>query len=327
MKNYQLDILWEIPLAFLSFLFYKIMKWAIGNLFTLYLSLNKEKAYQWRVLSQDIIDSTLVLPVLMTKGPRWNTHAIIGTLGPFKVKESMTFDREIVDNSAKSWIMVIYSFPSYKTIANITSSNSSSEKWQSVQLEPGRYTIGLRYYNRAETINLPTIKVDEKQLVKSQTIPADINDFYKNLIERKNWFYLALHYYIYTILRLRKWLPESFVKKEYLPVGAPDTDFFYGNLGRGKSLQVELSESILTNYDTYLTLYDRSSLPVFSSEIQQQTQTTEPIENNGFYLIRVRQKSPRSEKLECQTSEKDTSTEQILIREATEKQDAPLSLK
>ena len=62
-------LMWEIPLALLSLLFNKVMKFAIGNLFTVYLALNKKKASQWRVLSEKMINAPLILPVLMTKGP------------------------------------------------------------------------------------------------------------------------------------------------------------------------------------------------------------------------------------------------------------------
>ena len=82
-------------------------------------SVNKKKASQWRVLSQKMIDAPLILPVLMTKGPRWNTHAVIGTLGPFKVAEAIAINVATANKSSGSWIAVVYSFPSYKTITSI----------------------------------------------------------------------------------------------------------------------------------------------------------------------------------------------------------------
>ncbi|MGK7875131.1 MAG: DUF6208 family protein [Xenococcaceae cyanobacterium] len=315
MKNNNWSLLWEIPLAFLSFLFYKAMKFVIGNLFTVYLTLNKEKASQWRVLSAETLKSPLTLPVLMTKGPRWNTHAIIGTLGPFAVKQSIALDVESANNSAKSWIAVVYSFPDYKTIASIESGKSEFEdRWASLQLQPGKYTLGLRYYNWSEQVDLPAVKVDGGEFVNSQAVPSDINEFYRDLIQCKNWFYLGLHYYIFTLLRLRKWLPESLIQSEYLPVGAPDTKFFYGYLKRGQSLQVEVHSLIITNYDIYLTVYDRSSLPISWCQIKEEKQITQAIENNGFYLIRIRQKSPLPKNLvsdlplECQLNNEDNLT-------------------
>ena len=216
--------LFEIPLALLSFIFYKIMKFLIGIVFTIYLAVNKEKASQWRFFSQKMIAAPLILPVLMTKGPRWNTHAVIGTLGPFLVEKEFALDLESANNSAGSWIAVVYSFPGYKTITSLESNKIKTQgKWYSVSLKPGKYTLAIRYYNRAEKLQLPAIKVDGKNFVDSQLMPSDVNSFYRDLINSKNWFYSSLHYYIFTILKLRNTLPESFIRGEYLLVGAPDT--------------------------------------------------------------------------------------------------------
>jgi Family of unknown function (DUF6208) len=293
-NNDRFSLAWEIPLAFLSFLFYKVMKLAIGNLFKIYLSLDRQKNRQWRILSAETLKNPITLPVLMTKGPRWNTHAIIGTVGPFVVKQTLAIDKKLANSSANSWIIVAYSFPDYQTIASISSDTSVSEsdqQWTEIALPSGKYTLGLRYYNSSPEVNLPAVKVDGIQIINSQPCPANVNEFYPDLIKRKNWFYLSLHYYIFTLLRLRKWFPESFVRGEYLPVGAPETDFFYGELKQGTSLQLELNPTILYNNEVYLTLYNRSSLPVSWFQLEQETLTTEPIKNNGFYLIRVRQKS------------------------------------
>ncbi len=295
MKRHQLSLLGEIPLAILSFFFYKLMKFVIGNLYIIYLYFNQEKARQWRVLSAETLKTPLSLPVLMTKGPRWNTHAIIGTLGPFSVNSSISLDRESADMSAKSWFAVVYSFPDYQTIGNISSDSSKPEdQWSSLSLKPGKYTLGLRYYKWSEKVCFPSVKVDEVKIVNSQECPTDVNNFYHSLINRKNWFYSSLHYYIFTLLQWQKWFPQSLVRREYLPVGAPDTEFFYGALPRGEILQVEVSPVVLACHDVYLTLYDRSSFPVSWWQQQTETHKTAPIASNGFYLIRVRKKSSSS---------------------------------
>ncbi|WP_254658119.1 DUF6208 family protein [Pleurocapsa sp. PCC 7327] len=289
--NNRFSLIGEIPLAILSLFFYKAMKFIVGNLYTFYLTVDKKKTFQWRVLSAENLKSSLSLPVLMTKGPRWNTHAIIGTLGPFSVKESIALDTESAKNSAGSWIAVIYSFPSYQTITSLESDRlNSQDKWETLKLKPGKYSIGLRYYQWRDRVNLPAVTIDGVEFVSSCPVPSDTNNFYYDLIKHKNWFYLALHYYIFTILRLRKYLPESFVRNEYLPVGAPDTQFVYGYLMRGQSLQIESNSSLVKNYNIYLTLYDRSSLPLFWSKIESEKFLTQPIENHGFYLIRLRSK-------------------------------------
>ena len=291
----KIFLLWEISLALLSFVFYKVMKFTIGNLFTIYLAINRKKARQWRVLSQKMIEAPLVLPVLMTKGPRWNTHAIIGTLGPFSVKETIAIDIETANNSSRSWIAVVYSFPGYKTVASIESEQiNQGDRWYKVKLSPGKYSLGVRYYNRADTINYPAVKVDDKVYVESDNVPNNINDYYYNLIEAKNWFYSSLHYYIFTILKLRRYLPESFVRKEYLPVGAPATHFVYNYLDSQQALQIEIEPQIIEQFDIYFTLYDRSSLPLTWCIITNTEYALSPQDTQGYFLLRIRPKPEHS---------------------------------
>lgn len=281
----------EIPLAILSFVFYKVMKLAIGILFTIYLAVNKEKASQWRFFSAKMIAAPLILPVLMTKGPRWNTHAVIGTLGPFKVRESFSLDIESANSSAGSWIAVVYNFPSYETITSIESNKiENQDKWYEVQLKPGKYTIAIRYYNRSENLQLPALKVDGIDFVSPQIMPANVNDFYYDLIKAKNWFYSSLHYYIFTIIRLRNILPESFIRQEYLPVGAPDTFFAYNFLLQGQELSLEIASEIVDSCNIYFTLYDRSSLPLSWARIDSSMYALEAPQSNGYYLLRIRPK-------------------------------------
>ncbi|MEM8829108.1 MAG: DUF6208 family protein [Cyanobacteria bacterium P01_G01_bin.19] len=291
----KISLLWEIPLAIASFVFYKIMKFVIGNLFTVYLMVDKQKALQWRVLSQKTINAPLVLPVLMTKGPRWNTHAIIGTLGPFAVNEAIEIDIATANQSSRSWIAVVYSFPGYKTITSIESEKIAEIPWYEIKLPAGKYSLGVRYYNRSETIKYPAIKVDGKPYVDTYNVPNNINDYYYNLIDSKNWFYSSLHYYIFTILKLRKYLPESFVRREYLPVGAPATHFEYNYLESQQGLKIKLKPEIVEQFDTYFTLYDRSSLPWSWCIITEAEYFLLPQDNKGYFLLRVRPKPEYSE--------------------------------
>jgi hypothetical protein len=296
----KIFLVWEIVLALLSFLFYKVMKFIIGNIFTIYLILNKKQASQWRVLSQKTINAPLILPVLMTKGPRWNTHAVIGTLGPFTVKESIEINIETANNSARSWIAVVYSFPGYKTITNLESeqskqdSSSKDNSWQTIKLSPGKYSLGVRFYNRRDNITYPAVKVDGQLYVESYSVPNNINDYYYDLINAKNWFYSSLHYYIFTILKLRNYLPESFVRREYLPVGAPATHFAYNYLESQQALQINCSPEIIEQFDIYFTFYDRSSLPLTWCIIDNPDYQLSPQTNQGYFLLRIRPKPEHS---------------------------------
>lgn len=297
MKQKNLAFIWQIPLALLSFIFAKINKFFIGNLYTIYLTFNKKKANQWRVIDHNLVASALNMAVLMTKAPRWNTHAIIGTLGPFSVQKSLSIDLNSTNKSAKSWIVILYSFPNYKTITSLRSNQvNSQDNWQSLELKPGKYTIGLRYYNYYDQLVLPAIKVDNQELTSSLEIPNNSNDFYQELINKKNLYFLFIHYYIYVIFRFRKYLPESFVKREFLPVGATDTKFFYDYLDKNEYLELETDQSTLNKYDIYVTLYERCSLPVDSFQLNKIKQKSSTLSNKGYYLIRIRTEDKSSDK-------------------------------
>ncbi|MBF2058386.1 MAG: hypothetical protein IGQ45_14525 [Cyanobacterium sp. T60_A2020_053] len=283
----------EIFFALLSFVFNKLNKFVIGNLYTFYLTFNKKKANQWRVIDNKLIDSWLNLAVLMTKAPRWNTHAIIGTLGPFSVENNLSLDIISANNSAQSWIAIFYSFPGYKTITTIESSQvDNSTEWHSISLAKGKYTIGLRYYQYGNNLTLPSIKIDNILVTNKTNIDANSNDFYKSLINKKNSYFLALHYYIYVIFKLQKFLPSSFVKNEFLPVGATDTKFFYDYLDQGDILEIEVDENSLRLYDIYINLYDICSLPLDYCKLDQSTIKMSFFSQRGYYLIRVKEKEP-----------------------------------
>ena len=311
-------LLWEIPLAILSFVFNKIVKLAIGILFTVYLALNKSKAKQWRVLSEKMINAPLILPVMMTKGPRWNTHAIIGTLGPFEVEQAIAINAAIANKSARSWIAVVYSFPRYRTVTSLESEQiDPNSDWQTIELPAGKYSLGVRYYNRSEEINYPEIKIDDRPFVKAYNVPQDINSYYHNLIEKKNWFYSSLHYYIYTILKLRNYLPADFVRREYLPMGATHTHFAYNYLDPKQTLNITTEPEIIEQFDIYFTLYDRSSLPLTWCIITDPMYTLPPQDTKGYFLLRIRPKPEFAEtpiKVSSEISAIDSSNQLVTIK-------------
>ena len=295
----SLKLLWQIPLACLSFIFYKIMRLIIGNAYRIYLSIASQKKFQWRVLSSEILKNPISLPVIMTKGPRWNTHAIVATAGPFRVQEFLSVNDLQVRNSAQSWTVVVYSYPGYKTIANLGSLSSENEKaWNSIKLNQGQYTLVLRYYDWSKKPELPSIKVDNKEVIPASSISPKINDFLRDLIKVKNWFYLWLHYYVFILLQFEDWLPQSFVKQEFLPVGDRDNQFQYGYIKKGECLQIQCPQKLLQEADIYLTLYNRSSFPTIWHQIKELKESTKPSQVDGFYLLRIRQKVLKSKEMQ-----------------------------
>lgn len=310
-QSLRLGAILDLAIAVPSFLAFKLTKLVIGLLYSIYLGGNRKLACQWRSLSADTLRSPLSLPVLMTKGPRWNTHAVIGTVGPFRVEQSLALDAEAIARSAGSWTAAIYSYPLYRTVANLGSleqiqahasdadangshDGSSSSPWHSIELPPGRYSIGLRYYQCADSMSFPTVRVDGAELIPSQGVSARVNDFYASLAQRSHWGYRFLHSYVFTVLTWRHWLPEEFVRREFLPVGAPETEFFYGAIHQGDRLSLSLAPPLVEQFDVYLTVYNRASFPLFWHKIERETYRSDPTPVDGFYLFRVRPKTPEA---------------------------------
>lgn len=281
----------EIPLALFSFGFYKVNKFIIGNLYTLYLALNKKNAKQWRIIGAESLQKFLSLPVLMTKAPRWNTHAIIGTLGPLTVEKELTIDLDMIRCSTESWVGCIYDFPGYRTVLNFTPlTDDARQKELNITLPKGKYTVGLRYYHPKEKPQFPTVKTDLDLTVSPCAVSPQNNDFYQTLAQKTNFYFQLLHYYIFTLFKFRDRLPAALVKREFLPVGATDTQFFYGALDPHESLGIDIAAPRQQAFDFYLTFYNRASFPVRWQKVAE-NMTCAPLGEQGYYLIRMRPRS------------------------------------
>lgn len=242
---------------------------------------------RWRFMSE-AIDQPLALPYIMVTGPRWNPHALIANVGPLQVTDSFRVQTETAFRSAQMWTLVIYSASDFRTVTAIDSSHVvRDEAWCEHTLPPGRYSGILRYYEWSASPKLPAIEIDGAQSIPERTVPANENDYLSRLCNKNGAFYTALHYYALEMLRLRHYLPESFVRREYLPVGNPETAFRYGHLQRGQCIEITSSQGIPEGQYLYLTIYNRSSFPVTWAAVQSLPYHTQPAEATGSYLLRL----------------------------------------
>ncbi|MBE9128141.1 MULTISPECIES: DUF6208 family protein [unclassified Coleofasciculus] len=295
--NSFFEILWEIPLAVLSLLFSRLLRFVMQSLSSFYLSSNPQQTPQWQLVSADFLAKPIKLLWAMSRA-RWNLHAIVAIVGPLEVKESISLDIQAAHKSAPSWTVVIYTPPNFKTITSISSLTiSPSTSWETIKLQPGKYLLGLRYYHWSETVEFPTVKVDGVKIVEPQTIPAppDINKFYHTLIQRKNFIHVCLNYYVFPLLRFKGWLPQSFVKNVFLPVPNPETKFYYGALIAGESLEFQLEETLLKTHDIYFSLYSRECFPLDWYPIVEPKKATAPTPEKCFYIVRIHPKFSREE--------------------------------
>jgi hypothetical protein len=235
----------------------------------------------------------LALPVIMTEGPRWNTHALIGRIGPLIVQHSLEVQTSLADASAHAWSIVVYSFPNHQTVASLQRGDGpAGADGASLSLSKGRYCLILRYYEPLPAAKLPAVTVDGRPHVPSLSVPQNTNEFYRSLSSRRSLFYVILHYHAFVMLKYRRWLPRSLVERMYLPVGNPETHFRYGALAKSDGLRVSIAKDCLDAYDVYVTVYDLASFPLFWERLDGGRCEQTPFGQRCTFLIRLHPKSP-----------------------------------
>ncbi|NET35006.1 MAG: hypothetical protein F6K19_23760 [Cyanothece sp. SIO1E1] len=259
-----------------------------------------QQQLEWQLVSAAFLAKPIKLLWAMSRA-RWNLHAMIVLVGPIRVKEEVSVNIKSAEQSARSWTVVVYAPPSFKTITSISSLDPRPDlQWESIKLPPGQYLLGLRYYHWNQTVEFPAVKADGIQVVTAKVIPAptDINGFYRNLVQRKNFMHVCLNYYVFNLLRFKQWFPESFVKDVFLPVPNPETKFYYGAIENGKSLKFDLAPALLAAHDIYFSLYTRECFPADWYPITEPEHLTSPNNQNCVYIVRIHPKVSRQEKFE-----------------------------
>lgn len=289
----SLSSLFTVPLACGSFTFFHAVKGLLNRLRRAR-DRNRE-SLDWRSLSE-VLGKPLALPYIMVTGPRWNPHALISSVGPFQVERSLRIRADTAHRSARMWTFVTYRASDSRVVASIDSGAVAAEEmWSGRTLPAGRYSGILRYYEWSAEPRLPEIEIDGSRRIPERSVSPNENDYLARLRNRNTVFYVCLHYYMLEMLRVRRLLPESVIRREYLPVGNPETVFFYGYLRRGQCVEVTSSQGIPEGHRLYCTIYNRSSFPVTWSEVRSLPYRTEPAEANGSYLLRLHaMRSPRT---------------------------------
>jgi Family of unknown function (DUF6208) len=275
----------RVPLACGSFLFFHAMKQLLSRLHRV--RTRNQESLAWHTISE-VLDRPLALPYVMVTAPRWNPHALIARIGPFQVEHSLRMQTDTAHRSARMWTLVISRASDTHTVAAIDSNSASrDDAWHEQILPPGRYSVALRYYELAVAPRLPALEIDGGRRIPERSVSPTENDYLGRLRNKDGVYYACLHYYMLTMLCLRRYLPESWVRREYLPVGNPKTAFLYGHLRRGQSIAITSSNGIPQGHRLYLTLYNRSSFPVLWCEVTSLPYRTPSAEAAGSYLLRL----------------------------------------
>lgn len=277
----------EATLAPLSFLAYRAARFGVQGLVRLHDRSHPAQASVWQILDAQAVKPFNLL-ALMTSAPRWNTHALIALAGPLTARHTLRVHAATAARSAPSWTIVVHAEPGHRIVASLgPSGDKDAGAWQALELPPGTYRLALRYYQPYPAAELPAVEVDGSQAVTSAAVPDDANSFYQTLAGRKSILYLCLHSYVCTLLRHRRWFPRSFVEREYLPAGNPQTEFRYGFVPAGTRLTIEMDPALLEANDVYFTAYNRASFPVAWYPLTESQHRTRVFARDGTYLIRI----------------------------------------
>jgi len=291
----RLNILWEIPFAIVSFLFFKAFKRYVTALLKLAVKKGKTAEEAWMIVDEQSLNLPRVLTFFQLYAPRWNTHAVIA-VSNVAVKHELKICTETAKKSAHPWSIVITDESKNCIVLGSFGNDcnfpiTEQDGWQTISLPPGRYNLGLRYYNVLDGAMLPKVVLDGERELASRQVLKTTNDFYKHLAERGTFGYKMMHFYVYVMLRLRFFFPDKFIRDEYLPVGNPETYFLYGALYAGERLKVTADPGLFETHNVYFNVYDRASLPVHWGQIGDTETLTPSVIKKGYYLIRVCQKT------------------------------------
>ena len=123
--------------------------------------------------------------------------------------------------SVDAWTFVVYG-ERHRTVTYVSSKDLPGAEWHTVYLPPGRYKIVARYYGCGEDVVFPAISVDGRERTGETPVNGEGAAYQSCLLQianKKGAFYRALQYYVYPMLQWRDYLLDSFVERNYLPVG------------------------------------------------------------------------------------------------------------
>ena len=283
----SLVVIWELPLAALSLLFHRTIKFVVIRLGLRHYRVNPGAFMRWRVLSRDYLESPHSLARYMLVGPRWNTHAIVATAGPFRVERTVSMDLGALIRSAQYWAVGAKHFPSFEDEAQVGSLTHAAAESLTLELPPGDYYIACRYYLWSDKPVFPAVCVDGQERAQAVEISSDVNEFYQDLQQRSTAFYLCVHYYVHALVKWRRLFSEAWIRRELLPVGNQETRFHYGVLRKGEGLEFRIDPAMLETHRVYCTVYDRASFPFLWFEIAEAECAGPSCARAGVYLVRV----------------------------------------
>ena len=256
--------------------------------------LRDESSYRTEWSNWHDAKRTLVQYERFVWGPRWNTHADLFSSWLKTPASSCTF---VIDDSLNKaeWWAINFLDCNLNVLYSINSQMQQST-FDLLFIENKCALVNARVYKPSDGVLLPELlNRDGDILLKSTHFSQDQlkcrHEFYHSLFQKRDRFIFKMPMlYVNSLLTLNMpWL-DSFVHKEFLPVGNPTTVFIYGVVKKGNRLIVTTAANAILQGILNITIYNICSIPtLWDVDIIDQTFET-IVQSDGFFLLRYNAK-------------------------------------
>jgi hypothetical protein len=227
----------------------------------------------------------------MFQAPRWNCHAVLGVLRGVEVERRLAVHVETARRAARSWTVVVYGQGSgARKETHIGREHAADgEGFHEVQLRPGVYSLGVRYYECHHEGRWPAVRVDGVTIPGRPLgeEPEAYARFLDTLRGRDSRFYRAVHHHVMAALREPYRHDPEALAALVLPVGNPQTTFCYGLVPRAARIRIEAPGASLDESLVYLTVLNAASLPSYWTRVEGSPFISPAMAAEGLYLVRV----------------------------------------
>eukprot|EP00316_Scyphosphaera_apsteinii_P023757 CAMPEP_0119334550 /NCGR_PEP_ID=MMETSP1333-20130426/87551_1 /TAXON_ID=418940 /ORGANISM="Scyphosphaera apsteinii, Strain RCC1455" /LENGTH=328 /DNA_ID=CAMNT_0007344867 /DNA_START=396 /DNA_END=1382 /DNA_ORIENTATION=- len=231
-------------------------------------------------------------------GPRWNTHTNPNVFVVKLKSSTATIEIENVRLDGLSFQVVFYSGRFLATTLGSVAAKPDGSEWLSFEatLPPSaregwmQMIIRVYLYGGREKVTLPRVKIDGVEMIEKTTeFSRDKMAFNHSLTQYQRPIHTALQWHVFPLLTCRWLLPAAWLRKIYLPVGNPETQWKYGAIIEGYSLRCEIkSQSLLDAHLVFCTILNRASIPTNPcNTIETLTHTFPPVLQDSHWVVRI----------------------------------------
>jgi hypothetical protein len=132
------------------------------------------------------------------------------------------------------------------------------------------------------------------QFVSGAHIPGEASRYrghLESIRDRSGLYYVLLNYYVFFHLKHRS-KKADWLRSQFLPMGNPDTEWYYGHLAAGEQLDLRFDAVHQRLYNTYVTFYNWSSFPVDWCKVKTLEWRSTQFSRQVGYIVRcVRKRS------------------------------------